>query len=66
VEVPVPIDATVPISTSVPIMVDQTVAISTTVPLRLDLPVQVDLGSGQAADYLERLRDALLALREQL
>jgi hypothetical protein len=66
IELPIPIDATVPVSTTVPIDFDQTVNISTTVPLRLNVPIQVDLGAPQFAGYLDRLRDALLKLRDQL
>ena len=65
-DIPVPIDTTIPVSTTVPIAFDQTVNISTTVPLRLDVPVQIDLGSEQIAGYLDRLHAALLDLRERL
>jgi hypothetical protein len=64
--IPIPIDVTVPVSTTVPIEFDQTVNISTTVPLQLDVPIAIDLGTPQFAGYLDRLRDALLALRDQL
>lgn len=66
VNIPVPIDATVPISTSVPIAFDQTVNISTTVPIQLNLPVRIDMDSGQVGGYLDRLYAALLELRERL
>ena len=66
INVPVPIDATVPISTSVPIAFDQTVNISTTVPIQLNLPVEIELGNGQVGDYLDRLYAALLDLRQRL
>ncbi len=64
--IPIPIDVTVPVSTTVPIAFDQTVNISTTVPLQLDVPIAIDLGTPQFAGYLDRLRDALLRLRDQL
>jgi hypothetical protein len=65
VNIPVPIDASVPISTTVPIAFDQTVNISTTVPIQLDLPVRIDMSSGQVGGYLDRLYAALLELRER-
>src|SRR6266545_1330893 len=65
VNIPVPIDASVPISTSVPIAFDQTVNVSTTVPIQLNLPVRIDMGSGQVGGYLDRLYAALLELRER-
>lgn len=64
--IPVPIDANVPISTTVPIVFDQTVTISTTVPIKLDIPVQLDLGSEQLAPLLDRLRQRLIELRDEL
>jgi len=64
-DLPVPIDATVPINTTVPIALDQTVNISTTVPIRQNVPIQIDMGSSQIASYLDRLHDALLALRDK-
>jgi len=66
VNIPVPIDASVPISTTVPIAFDQTVNISTTVPIQLNLPVRIDMSSGQVGGYLDRLYAALLDLRERL
>jgi hypothetical protein len=65
VNIPVPIDATIPVSTSVPIAFDQTVNISTTVPIRLSLPVRIDMNSGQLGGYLDRLYAALIELRER-
>jgi hypothetical protein len=65
-DIPVPLDTTIPVSTTVPIAFDQTVNISTTVPIRLDVPVQIDLGSDQVAGYLDRLYAALLELRDKL
>jgi hypothetical protein len=65
INIPVPIDATVPVSTTVPIAIDQTVNISTTVPIRLNLPVRIDMGGGQLGGYLDRLYAALLELRER-
>ena len=65
INIPVPIDATVPISTSVPIALDQTVNISTTVPIRLNLPVEIKTDSGQIGGYLDRLYAGLLELRER-
>jgi len=65
-DIPVPIDTTIPVSTTVPIAFDQTVNISTTVPLRLDVPIQIDLGSSQIAGYLDRLYAALVDLRDRL
>jgi hypothetical protein len=65
-DIPVPLDTTIPVSTTVPIAFDQTVNISTTVPIRLDVPVQIDLGSGQVAGYLDRLYAALLEVRDKL
>ena len=62
---PVPLDVTIPISTTVPINFDQTVAISTDVPLQLTVPIQLDLGSSQLADYLDKLHDAVLELRNR-
>jgi hypothetical protein len=66
VDIPIPIDATVPVSTSVPIQFDQTVNISTTVPIKLNVPIQIDVGSDQIGGYLDRLHDALLELRDEL
>jgi hypothetical protein len=65
-DIPVPLDTTIPVSTTVPIEFDQTVNISTTVPIRLDVPVQIDLGSAQVAGYLDRLYAALIELRDKL
>jgi hypothetical protein len=65
-DIPVPLDTTIPVSTTVPIVFDQTVNISTTVPIHLDVPVQIDLGSDQVAGYLDRLYAALLELRDKL
>jgi hypothetical protein len=66
INLPIPIDATVPISTTVPIAFDQTVNISTTVPIQLAVPVRVNLGSEQVAPLLDRLRQRLLELRDSL
>jgi hypothetical protein len=66
IDLPIPIDATVPISTTVPIAFDQTVNISTTVPIQLAVPVRVNLGSAQLAPILDRLRERLLELRDSL
>jgi hypothetical protein len=66
INIPIPLDITVPISTTVPIEFDQSVNISTTVPLKLDVPIAIELGTPQFAAYLDRLRDALLNLRDQL
>ena len=66
IQIPIPIDATIPVSTTVPIDFDQTINISTTVPLRLNVPIRVDLGAPQLSGYLDRLRDALLRLRDEL
>ena len=65
INIPVPIDASVPISTSVPIAFDQTVNISTTVPIQLRLPVRIETGTGQVGSYLDRLYAALIELRER-
>jgi hypothetical protein len=65
IDIPVPIDANIPINTTVPIEFDQTVNISTTVPIKLNVPIQIDMGSSQIASYLDRLHDALLALRDK-
>jgi hypothetical protein len=65
VNLPIPLDATIPISMTVPIALDQTVNISTTVPLKLNVPIQIDLGSGQISGYLDRLYQALEKLRDR-
>ncbi len=65
INLPVPLDVAIPISTTVPISFNQTVTISAEVPLKLTVPIQLDLGSSQMAGYLDRLRDAILALRER-
>jgi hypothetical protein len=64
-DIPVPIDATIPVSTTVPIELDQTVNISTTVPIKLDVPITIDFGSSELSGYLDRLHDALLELRDR-
>lgn len=64
--VPVPIDASIPVDTSVPIALDQSIPISATVPIRLDLPIQIDLGAGPAAGLLDQLRERLIELRDAL
>ena len=64
--IPIPVDANIPISTTVPIDFDQTVNISTSVPLKLNVPIQIDLGSPQVSGYLDRLHQALLKLRDEL
>ena len=63
--IPIPVDANVPISTTVPIDFDQTVNISTTVPLKLNVPIQINLGSSELSGYLDRLHQALLDLRDK-
>src|SRR5439155_3426360 len=65
VNIPVPVDANIPISTTVPINFDQTVNISTSVPLKMNVPIQIDLGSTQISGYLDRLHRALLELRDK-
>lgn len=64
--IPVPIDASIPVSTTVPIQFDQTLAIDTTVPIKLDVPIQIDLGSEQVSPVLDRLREKLIELRDSL
>ena len=66
INLPIPIDTTVPISTTVPIAFDQTINISTTVPIRFAVPVRLDLGSEQVAPFLNQLRQRLLELRDSL
>lgn len=66
INIPIPLDVTVPVSTTVPIEFNQTVNVSTTVPLQLDVPIAIDMGTPQLASYLDRLHDALIALRDQL
>lgn len=63
--VPVPIDVTIPVSTTVPININQSVTISTTVPIQLNVPIKLDMSSNQFAGYLDRIRDALLRLRDE-
>lgn len=63
---PIPLDVTIPISTTAPINFDQTINISTTVPIELDVPINVDLGRDPVAGYLDRLYNALLELRDKL
>lgn len=65
VNIPVPIDANVPISTTVPIEFDQTINISTSVPLKLNVPIQVDLGADPFSGYLDKLHQDLLDLRDK-
>lgn len=63
---PIPLDVTIPISTTVPITFDQTINISTTVPINFDVPINVDLSRDPVAGYLDRLHKALLELRDKL
>jgi hypothetical protein len=65
INLPVPLDVNIPISTSVPIDFQQDVPISTSIDLNLTVPVQIDLGSPQFADYLDRLHQALLDLQDE-
>jgi hypothetical protein len=66
INIPIPIDTTVPVSTTVPIDFDQSVNISTTVPLQMTVPVQIDLSAPQISGYLDKMYQALIALREEL
>lgn len=65
INLPVPLDVNIPISTSVPIDFQQNVPISTSFDLDLTVPVEIDLGSPQFADYLDRLHKALLDLQNE-
>jgi|HigsolmetaAR202D_1030399.scaffolds.fasta_scaffold00031_33 hypothetical protein len=61
--IPIPLDVTVPVSTTVPIEFHRTIPISTSVPIKFDVPIELDLGSPEFASYLDRLHDALLTMR---
>jgi hypothetical protein len=63
---PIPIDATIPISLTVPIEIKQTLPISATVPIHLSVPLQIELGSPAFASYFDQIYRALIDLREQL
>lgn len=62
---PIPIDATIPVSITVPIKIKESIPVSTTVPIRFSVPFQVDFGSQQFAGYFDQLYKALIELRDR-
>lgn len=65
IEVAIPIDLQVPLKIQVPVGVGQ-FPISTTVALHTRLPIVIEIGDTQLADYLLRLQQELIVLRAGL
>ncbi len=63
--VPIPLDTTVPISTVVKFNLNENVPISTTLRVQADVPIDLNLGDPALSQYLDRLRDALIRLRDE-
>lgn len=64
--IPIPIKVDVPIRTNVPVNIDETVDVNTSIDLDMDVPISVPVAQTSVADYLERLRKALLDLSRRL
>jgi hypothetical protein len=62
----IPLQMDVPIRAQAPVRIDETFEVSTSVDLDLTLPIEVPVSQTVLADYLERLRLALINLSQQL
>ncbi|HWQ12112.1 MAG TPA: hypothetical protein VNL77_04895 [Roseiflexaceae bacterium] len=65
-EVPVPIRGEVPVRIDAPVTIDDTVLVSTTIALDTTLPLALPVRETPLANYIERMRRALLELADQL
>jgi len=62
----VPISMDLPIRTQVPVTISQTVQLSTTVDLDLTVPLDLPIRQTPLGPYLDRLRESLRRLNQQL